>query len=205
MPRPPRFIAEGVPVHVVNRGNERRAIFSDLTDYDAFLRFMSEAGDRFAVDVDGYCLMPNHIHLVLRQREAGAVSAYLHLVQTLSAMRFREGTSTAGLGHVFQRRFWSCAVPDEGAYVRLLRYVEANALRAGLVGRAEDWRWGSLWERVTGARRLLAQPMVSLPTDWCAFVNTAMPASDLETIRHPSHRGRPRSAANRISSRTPVS
>jgi putative transposase len=180
-----------VPIHVTNRGVERRKIFLDRSDYSAFLGFLADAGRRFPVVVDGYCLMPNHFHLVLRQSEPKAIPSYLHRVSLLSALRLRDETGSSGLGHVFQRRFWSYAVDDEAGFFRLLRYVEANALRSKLVQRAEQWEWGSLWERSTRGRKLLAPHFRPLPADWVDLVNREQQAEDLSGCRRPVKRGRP--------------
>jgi putative transposase len=193
--RPPRRLPLGSPVHVVNRGNEKRTLFFEKPDYWAFLDRLAEAKERFPVDIDGFALMPNHVHLIVRQAEPGAVSAYMHRVSTLSAMRFRSKTGTVGLGHVFQRRFWARPILDTDYYLRALRYIESNALRAELVMRAEHWEWGSLWERVTKGRRLLSAPLVRLPDDWVDLVNVALSPDELEELRHPVKIGRPRRVA----------
>jgi putative transposase len=95
------------------------------------------------------------------------------------------------LGHVFQHRFWSQPILDARDYLVALRYVEDNAHRSGLVERAEDWRWGSLWERVTGGRRLLSAPLVVLPPNWVELVNEGQLADVLAAFRKSRGRGRP--------------
>ena len=78
-------------------------------------------------------------------------------------------------------------------YLSVVRYVEANPLRAKLVDRAEDWEWGSLWERLhPSGRQLLDEPVVDLDVDWVDTVNSAQPRAELERIRHPHRRGRPK-------------
>ena len=198
MPRPRRILPVGWAVHIVNRGVERRPIFLQRSDYIAFAGSLADAARRFAVDLDGYCCLTTHFHLVVRQREPYAIVSYLHRISTLSAMRLREGTGTVGFGHVYQRRYWSQVLADAEQYVATLRYVEDNARRAGLVSRAEHWEWGSLWERVTAGRRLLTPPAVSLPPDWVSLVNKEQPPDVLEAIRRPAKRGRPRAASSPV-------
>lgn len=190
-PRPARSLPIGYPVHVTNRGNDRRQLFFSKADYQDFLGLLDEAARKFPVDVLGYCVMPNHFHLLLHQREDCAISAYIHRISFISACHFRVSTQSVGLGHVYQRRFWSRVVEPEHLYLVAMRYVEANALRAQLVSRAEDWLWGSLWERVTLNRKILAQSLVALPTDWCGIVNDPQPAEEIELMRVPLKRGRP--------------
>jgi putative transposase len=171
MPRARRFLPVGQPVHVTNRGNERRLLFLQPADYEDFIGLMREGLARSAVEVFGYEAMPNHIHIVLAQNEPGAISAYMHRLTCLTACNLRWSTSTAGLGHVFQRRYWSKVIGSGVEFISCLRYVEANAKHGGLVERAEDWEWGSLWERVHPGRKILTPPPVTLPSDWVEFVN----------------------------------
>jgi len=166
-------------------------VFLKREDYQCFIDLLSDGLRRFAVDLYGYSAMPTHFHLVLGQRESGAVSAYLHRVTSLLAANYRSETLSSGLGHVFQRRYWSEALRDERHFLAVLRYVEANARRASLVERAEDWEWGSLWERLHSSRRLVSTALVSLPPDWCELVNIPLAQDVLESLRHPTPRGRP--------------
>jgi putative transposase len=185
-PRNKRHLPLWVPVHVVNRGIDKRQLFFQAADYEEFMVLLVEAVSRFAVDVFGYNVMPNHFHLLLRQRSEGAISAALRRVSGGSAYHYRRTTSTVGLGHVYQRRFWSHVISDEQHYVTGLRYVEDNARQGGLVGRAEDWQWGSLWERVTGGRRVLAPSLVQLPENWVELVNQGLSEADLKPFRSPT-------------------
>jgi putative transposase len=171
------------PIHATNRGQDRRQLFFEPSDYQDFLNLLERAGERFEVDVLGYAIMPNHFHLVLSQRSEGAVSAYLHWVCCCKACTFRSTTGTAGAGHVFQRRYWSQVLSNDRHYLAALRYVEANALRARLVTRAEDWHWGSLWERVSHERCLLAASPIPLPPEWLGVVNGIQATAEMETCR----------------------
>jgi putative transposase len=171
-------------------------VFLEEAHFQHFIDLLEDGVGRFAVDVYGYNAMPNHFHVIVSQRELGAISAYFHRVSGLSASNFRWATSSVGLGHVFQRRFWSHAITDERHFLTALKYVEANALRACLVERAEHWKWGSLWERLNQSRRIVSPPPVALPMDWCHIVNRPLPPEMLESLRSPSRRGRPTSRQN---------
>jgi putative transposase len=107
----------------------------------------------------------------------------LRRVTCCSARYYRKHTSSIGLGHVYQDRFWSAALSDEARYLVGLRYVEDNARRAGLVRCAEEWQWGSLWERVGGDRKLLAPSLVPLPENWVELVNRGQSDEELAQLR----------------------
>jgi putative transposase len=181
--RRPRHLPLQVPVHVVNRGVDKRKIFFQAADYEAFLGFLSESASLYEVEVFGYNVLENHFHLVLRQHSPGAVSALLRRITCCSACHYRRQTSSVGLGHVYQSRFWSDVLADEAHYLVALRYVEANARRAGLARRAEAWRWGSLWERAGGDRELLAPSLVPLPENWAELVNLDQSDAELAPLR----------------------
>jgi putative transposase len=177
---------------VTNRGNDRRQLFFQEADYQAVLEILSESARKIPVDLHGYNVMPNHLHLVVLQKETGAVSAYLQRALCGIARNHRFGTRTAGMGHVFQSRFWGQALWEARDYLIGLRYVEDNARRGGLVKRAENWPWGSLWERVTHGRHLLSEPLMELPPNWVELVNEGQVAEVLAALRKADGRGKRR-------------
>lgn len=183
MPRPRRYAPPGAILHVVNRGNEKRTLFAEATDYDAFLDLMAWAKDSCPINLLAYCLMPNHWHLVISPVSTGGVSRYVHRVCPTHAVRLRGRTGTTGHGHVYQQRYHSSLVDSERYYYQVLRYVEANAMRAGLVERAGNWRWSSLRERTGFPRGLLDPSPLPLPTDWAAVVEVAQRSEMLAVIR----------------------
>jgi putative transposase len=99
-----------------------------------------------------------------------------------------------GRGHLYQGRFKSFLVGEDEHYFGVCRYVERNAKRAGLVERAEDWRWGSLWRRVYGAEEmpaLIEEGPMALPANWVAEVNRAQTEAELTALRRSVNRGQP--------------
>jgi REP element-mobilizing transposase RayT len=141
MPRTLRASAGGYCYHVLNRGNERARVFHDDDDYHGFVALLREACARVPMRLIGYCAMPNHFHLVLWPHEDGDLSLWMQWLLTTQAhgyrMRYR------GSGHVWQGRFKSFPIEEDEHLLTVLRYVERNPLRAGLVGRAEEWLWSS--------------------------------------------------------------
>jgi len=194
MPRLKRADEAGGLYHALNRGNARAAIFRKEGDYEAFERILAEGLDRYEVELLAYQLVPNHWHLMLRPTKDGAMSNLLRWVTGTHTMRYHAHYRTSGEGHVYQGRFKSFPVQDDDHLYVVCRYVERNALRAGLVGRAEDWRWGSLWrwlQKTEPDPKLLSSwPIARLP-NWVARVNQPLGEKELEAMRGCVRRSRP--------------
>ena len=150
--------------------------------------------DEYAVSILSYQLMPNHWHLVLQPRRDGEMSAFLRWVTATHTMRYHAHYHTSGEGHVYQGRYKSFPVQSDEHFHTVCRYMERNALRAGLVERAELWRWGSLWRWVQAVepdpKLLTPWPIPRLP-NWVDRVNTANSEQELEAIRKCIRRGSP--------------
>ena len=182
MPRTARAIVADYCYHVLNRGNNRMRLFHDRADYIAFLWLLAEAFDEFDIPVLAACVMPNHLHLVMRPRRDGDLARWAHWLFTTHARRYHKKYSSSG--RVWQGRFRASVVQADRHLLILLRYVERNALRAGLVARAEDWEWGSLrWRARDGGPIKLAASPVTLPANWTDYVNAAQTAAELESVR----------------------
>src|SRR5688572_3301934 len=143
MPRPLRTAPGGLIYHVLNRANGKRTIFHGPHDYRAFERVLGEAQERLPMPVLAWCVMPNHWHLLLWPQNDGDLSEYMRRVTVTHAQRLHAHRVTAGTGHVYQGRFKSFIVQNDAHFLTVARYVEANALRAKLVARAEEWPWSS--------------------------------------------------------------
>jgi putative transposase len=185
-------------VHVLNRGNARQTVFPADDDYREFLALMAETAPAHGVSLLGWCLMPNHFHLVVRARADGGLGRWMQQLMTAQVRRHR--ARHGGSGHLWQGRFKAFPVQADAHYVSVLRYVERNALRARLVRRAEAWPWSSLAARLgdAGARRSggsaplrPAESPVPLPEDWPVRVNAAETMAELEAIRRSVQRGAP--------------
>lgn len=173
MPRRRRYVASGHPLHVTNRGVERRRLFFEEAHYRDFLMLLRLGKERHEVSILGLCLMPNHFHLVAQPRHDGALSTYLHWVQGIYSRDLRDRTGTRGDGHVFQQRFWSEPIADTWHLLNVLRYVEANPVAAHLVQHAQDWPWSSLALRQSMTSNLLDPLPIGLPLNWTELVNAA--------------------------------
>jgi putative transposase len=156
MPRRGRNALGGFVYHALNRAVARLPLFQKDEDYRAFERVLSEALQENPTRLLGFCLMPNHWHMVLWPEKDGELTAFLRWLTNTHSMRWHAHYHTGGTGHIYQNRFESFPVETDEHLYTVLRYVERNALRANLVERAEDWRWGSLWRRHQGGMEALA-------------------------------------------------
>ncbi len=194
MGRPKRADQAGSIYHALNRGNARATLFHKPEDYDAFERILAEGLQRYPCRILAYQLMPNHWHFVLQPTENGGMSNFLRWVSLTHTMRLHAHYQTSGEGHIYQGRFKSFPVQNNNHFLLVCRYAERNALRAGLVKRAEDWKWGSLsrWlDRVERQPQLLSSwPIPRLP-NWTERVNEPLSHQELTAIRNCIARGRP--------------
>jgi len=172
---------------VINRGNARAEVFHKQEDLAAFLRIMSEAGLRVPMRVVAYCLMPNHFHLVLWPRTDGDLSRWMHLLLTTHVRRYLGHYGHSG--HVWQGRFKAFPIQQDEHLLTVIRYVERNPLRAGLVERAQDWKWSSLGPNAEGPAR--DPGPVPRGADWLEFVNSPMTEAEVAAIRFSVRRDRP--------------
>lgn len=176
--------------HVINRGNNRAAIFHDARDYDAFATLMELGRARFGLAILAACLMPNHFHAVVAQQGPADISRWMHWLLTTHTHRHHLRYDTCG--RLWQGRFKAFRIELDGHLFTVMRYVERNALRAGLAGRAQEWRWGSLaWRQPGSACRPLHLADVELPADWLEWVNAPQTPDELEAIRGCVNRQQP--------------
>lgn len=192
MPRTARSIQAGLVYHVLNRGNGRMRLFHKDEDYAAFQRVLAEGLQRYPVDMLTYCLMSNHWHLVVVPRTDGSLGQLMGWVGVTHVRRHHEHYRTRGGGHLYQGRFKSFPVQDDAHFLTVCRYVEANAVRAGLVPRAEEWTWCGLYARLNGTKPFpLGEWPVDRPRGWTTLVNEAINRETLDGLRTSVNRGRP--------------
>ena len=137
MPRMSRAAIGGVVYHVLNRGNGRMKIFRKPGDYKAFIELIAQAKQRADIEIFGFCLMPNHWHLVVRPARDGDLARYFSWLTNTHVKRYRSHYRRTS-GHLYQGRYKSFAVEEDAYLLTLLRYVESNPLRARLVKRATE-------------------------------------------------------------------
>ncbi len=190
--------AGGLVYHVLNRSNARMQMFEHAGDYEALERVLAEAGKRVRMRLLAYCLMPNHWHLVLWPRADGDLSKHVGWLTLTHTQRWHANRHNQGSGHLYQGRFKSFVVESDEHLLAVWRYVERNPLRAGLVDRAEDWRWSSAWRRRYGdaeAIAVLNEGPVERPRNWWQLINRPQTDAELAAIRRAVKRGSPYGSA----------
>lgn len=125
---------------MINRGNNRARVFHGAADYRQFIELMNEAQARTELEVFAVCLMPNHFHLLVRPRQGADLGAWMHWLLTTHVRRHHQRYRSSG--RVWQGRFKAFPVQEDDHLLTVIRYIERNALRAGLAQRAEQWPWG---------------------------------------------------------------
>ena len=177
MPRSARIIHPGAPHHVTQRGNRRQQVFFSDDDYAHYLALLAESCWAENVQCWAYCLMPNHVHLVLVPEDELGLSRVVGRTHRLYTQYFNRGAQSAGL--LWQGRFKSSPM-DEPRLFAACRYIEFNPIRAGLVARAEDWRWSSVHAHLAGKDDGLVRvaPMQDRIADWHEYLHAIDPYAE---------------------------
>jgi len=142
MPRIPRGQLGSHTYHVLNRGNGGATVFHKDGDYRAFLDMLADAKARYSVNVLGFCLMPNHFHLVLQPATQDTLSPFMQWWLTCHVRRYHQHHRSHG--HVWEGRFKSFPIQQDEHLLTVLRYVLTNPVRAGLTTSPHEWPWSSL-------------------------------------------------------------
>jgi putative transposase len=192
MPRRLRSAAGGYAYHVLNRAVGRATIFTKDGDYAAFEKTLVEALERIPVRLLAYCLMPNHWHLLLWPRGDGDLSEFMRWLTVTHTQRWHAHFGTSGTGPLYQGRFKAFPIEEDDHLLGVGRYVERNALRAGLVERAEDWRWSSIGRGGSiSLHESLREWPVPRPRNWLAYVNRVETEKELTALRRSVQRSCP--------------
>jgi len=140
MPRPLRIEYENAYYHVMNRGRSRQDIFHDKKYYQIFLNTLAGAHKRFGIQIQSYCLMQNHYHLLIKTPEGNLGRAMRHInglyTQRYNRMRKADGS-------LFRGRYKAILVEEDSYQLQLSRYIHRNPLEAGIIGELESYPWSS--------------------------------------------------------------
>src|SRR2546428_2248197 len=163
MPRLSRLIFPGVAVHIIQRGNDRVACFRQDSDYLVYLAHLRQLSEKYECAVHAYCLMTNHVHLLLTPGAAGACTGLMRdlgqrYVQYFNRRHDRTGT-------LWEGRFHSCVVESAHYVLGCYRYIELNPVRAAMV----DHPTGYLWSSYAVNSGMRSDPLVSPHPEFVAL------------------------------------
>src|SRR5574337_2499 len=194
MPRKAQVICRQVPHHVTQRGNRREQVFFTDADRTTYLKWLSEYAEKCRVEVLAYCLMSNHIHLVIVPDGEEALQRMLKPLHMRYAQRINR--KKGWKGHFWQGRFFSSAL-DEDYLWAAIRYVERNPVRAKMVRKAENYPWSSAAghcgikaDLVLGSKGDWPRQCESIG-DWSAWLSAGDEPDQLEILRRNADKGLP--------------
>jgi putative transposase len=141
MPRIARIIAPGYPHHVTQRGNNRTTVFFDDQDRQTYLKLLSKYSESFSLQVWAYCLMDNHVHLLVVPERGDSLARGIGLTNQVYTQYLNRKLKKSG--RIWQNRFFSCLIDHQEYLWAVARYIEQNPVKAGLVIKAEDYCWSS--------------------------------------------------------------
>ena len=178
MARLARIVVPGVPHHVTQRGNRRQEVFFEDADYAAYLDLISASCASARVTCLAWCLMPNHVHLILVPYDGDGLRAALSEAHRRYSRRIN--AAQGWTGYLWQGRFASYPM-DEPHLMTAIRYVELNPVRAGLVRRAEQWPWSSSRAHVDKTPDGLTdlKALSGVHRNWRAMLRRGLAAGDL--------------------------
>jgi putative transposase len=194
MPRIARAVAVGLPHHVTQRGNNRRLIFDCDQDRLLYLKLLRAYSERHSLRIWGYCLMDNHVHLIVVPGHPDSLARTLR--QTHADYARYSNIKRCATGHFWQNRYFSCVLDTTHCW-QALAYIEKNPVRAGMVTQPTEWRWSSArahlgardrgsWLDLTGWRKMYNS------NQWQKVLQTTVAdEAQADRIRAASRTGRP--------------
>ncbi len=194
MARQPRLDIADQIFHVINRSNARWDIFKIDKDFQGVLKSLQETLELIPIDIFAFCVMSNHWHFIVKPKTNGDMGQFFGKFTQKATQRWHTKHGTVGSGHLFQGRFKSFLVEKDEYFLQLVKYVEANALRAKIVKKAEEWPWSSLSLKLKNpglAQKLLAPWPIEVPKNYLTLVNLPVPKVQLDNIRTSIEKSRP--------------
>ncbi len=199
MGRQPRLMADGLVYHALNRGNNRARVFFHDADFHQFLQALAQTKERYPFRLYAYCLMDNHFHLVLEPAAGQSISRILQSLTVAHTWHYHKASATSG--HVWQGRFKSPVVSADEHLLTVIRYVESNPLRAGMVSDLSGYPWSSYLVHGLG-RHLplvdevalwssLGQTEEARQRYWRGWLHAPLTEKELAAVRRSVTSGRP--------------
>ncbi len=141
MARLPRISPAGVPVHIIQRGNNRQACFASDEDHGTYIGWLTEYSKKYKVDIHAWVMMTNHVHILCTPLQIGAVSSMMQALGRRYVRYFNAEYQRSGT--LWEGRYKSCLVQAERYLLAVYRYIELNPVRAGMVPDPGKYRWSS--------------------------------------------------------------
>jgi putative transposase len=192
MARIARIIGAGYPHHVVERGNNRERVFENQTDYGKYLSLLSKYSEEKEVAVLAYCLMQNHIHLLLRPSGEETLAKMMQGV-TLCYTKYFNGEN-GRTGRLWECRYYSTVIDEDSYLWTVTKYIESNPVRAGIVKKPEDYPYSSARAHILGNKDpILQEPLFDAGEleEYRRFVRLEQDNKTLEEIRKQTRSGKP--------------
>jgi putative transposase len=199
MPRKPRFFLPGYAAHVVQRGNNRTAIFFEYEDYSTYLAALANSANRYGCDIHAYVLMTNHVHLLLTPETSDSIGSMMQYIGRKYVPFINKKYSRTGT--LWEGRYRASTVCNRRYVLACYRYIEMNPVRAGMAESPGDYPWSSFRSNgLGGSAGLLTQhtEYAALGEDndaraekYRGFFRTTMSGEELESVRRCLQSGTP--------------
>jgi putative transposase len=197
MPRLPRFFIKDQPHHVIQRGNNRTAIFSAPADYLFYLRCLDEACAEFGVAIHALAQMTNHVHLLVTPATPESLPKAMQSLGCRYVQHFNRSRNRTGT--LWEGRYHAALVDTERYLLTCMRYIESNPVRAGIVARPEDYRWSSYRANALGSESgvgltphqvflELGRTKEARESAYRQLFQRTLPLQDIEALRRATNR-----------------
>ncbi len=167
MPRKPRYFLQGIPAHIVQRGNNRQAVFFEQADYATYLSLLSKAKERYSCIIHSYALMTNHVHVLATPETRESISQMMQYVGRQYVPYVNQKYQRTGT--LWEGRFKATIVESAEYLLACYRYIEMNPVRAGIVEHPAEYRWSSYGKNAL----LKGNPLVNEHSGYLALGSTA--------------------------------
>lgn len=191
MARLARVVLPGLPYHVTHRGNRKQDVFFRVKDRRTYKRWLGEYSERYGLEVWSYCLMTNHVHLLVVSREGDSLANAIG--RTHGRFAQWQNKRNKWSGHLWANRFYSTPLDQEHLWAAV-KYVELNPIRAGLVEQAEDYEWSSARCHACDCTDKLLAPTRPFPgkvKNWSDWLAIDLQTEQIESLRKNTSTGRP--------------
>ena len=200
MPRIARAVAVDFPHHIIQRGNNRQKVFFAIETRKKYLELVKEYADIWGASVLAYCLMTNHIHLLIKPHQEDSLAKMMQGVSQGYAKYINRRYKRTG--RLWESRYYSCVVDEESYLWQVARYIERNPKRAGLVRQEEDYPFSSARAHVLDAPdKVLTEELFDKEerNSYIEFLKTEPTDKEISIIRKATKIGRPLGDENFIS------